>query len=697
MRRPTAALGGMILGSLLVVTSACQTKPEARPVQPEAELKYKQAVLEQDVAVTDQLCRNQCLLHVNQMYASLNHADPKKIKETMREMQSKHGHIISLNWIPVQTGSGTSGSSPSAGAPAAPGGTTVPSGPDAGAAGSSGNAGVPGASGASSAPSGSGTSPSASSGEIVSGKLSKELAKSAQPYIEEAKKAASQGNAYQSPNFTVADKPYFVLNVPAPDKKSSVVAVVRQHILQEVSNHQRKNLRLQSFHSDKSRWKIESVDTDTLRSKRVTHPDDHEGTSHYERHDVVVQFNRPLHEAELSRIRTEIGATKVKLIGNTYIITARSLEARQLMDYFRKRQDVRFAEPHYIYETNDLSRGTKPLSWFFDWWPGSRSDNSGRARSGAGEQAAEQPDVIPNDVLFNKYQWNLPITNTLRGWNFNKGTQDVKVAIVDTGADVNHEDLKGQLIEGYNVLDPTAQPMDDVGHGTHVAGIIGAQVNNGLGVAGMTWYNKIMPVKALDSSGVGSTYAVAQGIIWATDHGAKVINLSLGNYASSDFLHDAIKYAYDRDVVLIAASGNDNTERPGYPAAYPEVFAVAATDSSNGRASFSNYGDYIDVAAPGVSIASTYPQNQYAALSGTSMACPHVTALAALLRSANPSLKNTEVMELMRQTATDIGDKGRDTSFGFGLINVDKAVEAALGRGPVQAGLPGTKPAPVAP
>ncbi|EGL17596.1 hypothetical protein HMPREF9413_0439, partial [Paenibacillus sp. HGF7] len=301
MRRPTAALGGMILGSLLVVTSACQTKPEARNIQPEAELKYKQALVEQDVAVTDQLCRNQCLLHVNQMYASLNQADPKKIKETLKDMQSKHGHIIMLDWIPAKSDPGVvPGKSPSSVLPD----SFTKTG--SGTSGGSGTTGAPETPGASSTPSGSGSSGSAAgASEIVSGKLSKELAKSAQPYIEEAKKAASQGNAYQSPNFTVADKPYFVLNVPAPDKKSSVVAVVRQHILQEVSNHQRKNLRLQSFHSDKSRWKIESVDTDTLRSKRVTHPDDHEGTSHYERHDVVVQFNRPPREAELSRIRTE--------------------------------------------------------------------------------------------------------------------------------------------------------------------------------------------------------------------------------------------------------------------------------------------------------------------------------------------------------------------------------------------------------
>ena len=175
----------------------------------------------------------------------------------------------------------------------------------------------------------------------------------------------------------------------------------------------------------------------------------------------------------------------------------------------------------------------------------------------------------------------------------------------------------------------------------------------------MSWYNKVLPVKVLDQTGAGSTYSVAQGIIWAADHGAKVMNLSLGNYADSGFLHDAIQYAYDKDVALIAASGNDNTEQPGFPAAYPEVFAVAASDSQNEKAPFSNYGDYIDVTAPGVSIASTYPNNQYAALSGTSMASPHVTALAALIRSANPNLKNTDVYDIMRKSAQDLGDKGR--------------------------------------
>jgi subtilisin family serine protease len=334
------------------------------------------------------------------------------------------------------------------------------------------------------------------------------------------------------------------------------------------------------------------------------------------------------------------------------------------MAYFQK-WNVEYAEPHFLYLTNTLV----PLS--------RQEKNPAPAPAPAASQ--ENLTITPNDSLYRRYQWNLPLIETELGWDINKGSDNVIVAVVDTGVDVNHPDLKDQIVEGINVVNTGALPLDDVGHGTHVAGVIGAIVNNNLGVAGMSWYNRVMPVKVLDQSGAGSTYAVAQGIIWATDHGAKVINMSLGNYADANFLHDAIRYAYDHDVVMIAASGNDNTDRPGFPAAYPEVFAVAAADANKNKASFSNYGDYIDVAAPGVSIASTYPNNQYAALSGTSMASPHVTALAALIRSTNPSLKNTEVMQLMRDTAQDVGPKGKDNYFGYGLIDVAAALKSAKG------------------
>ncbi|WP_312150006.1 S8 family peptidase, partial [Paenibacillus odorifer] len=306
-------------------------------------------------------------------------------------------------------------------------------------------------------------------------------------------------------------------------------------------------------------------------------------------------------------------------------------------------------EPHYMYLTNDTI--TKNA----------------------------EGTVTPNDMLFSTYQWNLPAIETELGWNLSKGSKEVVVAVVDTGVQINHPDLQGKLLTGYNAITNGSTPEDDVGHGTHVSGIIGALVNNGEGVAGISWYNKILPVKALDNSGAGTTYSVAEGIIWAADNGAKVINLSLGNYADSQFLHDAIKYAYDRDIVLVSAAGNDNTERPGYPAAYPEVIAVAATNASGEKASFSNYGDYIDVAAPGESIASTYPDSQYAALSGTSMASPHVAALAGLVRSLNPNLTNKEVMDLMTKNAVDLGTSGHDKYFGWGQVDIYKTLQAASG------------------
>ena len=247
--------------------------------------------------------------------------------------------------------------------------------------------------------------------------------------------------------------------------------------------------------------------------------------------------------------------------------------------------------------------------------------------------------------------------------------------MVDTGVDLNHPDLKKRLTKGYNVLEENHFADDDNGHGTHVAGIIASETNNREGVAGLTWYNKIMPIKAVGAEGYGTSFDIAKGIIWAVDHGADVINMSLGNYQSSSWLKEAIDYAYNRDVVLIAAAGNENTSRPSFPASYPQVLSVAAIDYTGNRASFSNFGDYIDVAAPGDLIASTYLNQQYASLSGTSMASPHVAGLAGLLRSVNPDLSNRDVMQIIENTAFDLGMPGKDFEFGSGLIDVQHALK----------------------
>ncbi|MGO4184882.1 S8 family peptidase [Paenibacillus sp. TAF43_2] len=462
-------------------------------------------------------------------------------------------------------------------------------------------------------------------------------------YVSEAKSQVSKGAKFESPSFTAKNgSRYMVLGVP--DSKHTgigVVGVIKQDILKSVEHHQKRNLRLVPYPAE-GNYKIESVKPNSTIDTTVRTGEDNGNASHYHVRDVVVHFVKPLSGSELEQVKRDINAEWVKQVGDTFIFRSRNIETDQLVRYFKQKWNTEYTEPHYLYMTNESSAA-----------------------------------IVPNDALYSEYQWNLPSIETEKGWSLSKGSDKVIIAVLDTGVQSNHPDLKGKLAEGKNIVDENAAPDDDVGHGTHVSGIIGATVNNNEGVAGLSWYNKIMPVKVLDSSGAGSTYSVAQGIIWAVDHGAKVINMSLGNYAQADFLHDAIKYAYDHDVVMIAASGNDNTDRPGYPAAYPEVFAVAATNSSKEKASFSNYGDYIDVAAPGDSIASTYPGSQYAALSGTSMASPHVAALAGLIRSINPELSNVEVMEIMRKSAIDLGAKGKDDFFGYGEIDVDKALQAA--------------------
>ncbi len=483
------------------------------------------------------------------------------------------------------------------------------------------------------------------------GELDAELLAMAGPYMAKAKKAAESGRPYESPQLKRDGESYFVLGVPAVNGHSSLIGLVHQDILNKVAEHQKKNLRIVVY-PDEKRWRIKATDPDTLNDVKVRDAEDNEGKSHYHKNEVVVKFRKQPTPLQLAQIQRDIHCLETKKIGNTYVFRSRYFTAKQMMDYF-KRWGIEYVEPHFLYLTNETA-----------------------ARNAAGDADGANGET-PNDVLFQRYQWNLPITKTLQGWHLGKGSENVKVAVIDTGVDLNHEDLQGHLLKGVNFVDENEAPQDDVGHGTHVAGVISALVNNVDGVAGMTWYNRIIPVKVLDQTGAGSTYTVAKGIIWAVDHGAKVINMSLGNYVDAEFLHDAVKYAFDRDVVLIAASGNDNTDKPGYPAAYPEVFAVSATDWHRERASFSNYGDYIDVTAPGVNIASTFMNNQYAALSGTSMASPHVTALAALIRSANPKLKNTEIMDIMRQTAIDLGAKGKDPYYGYGQIDVVKALQYA--------------------
>ncbi|UQD50821.1 peptidase S8 [Bacillus methanolicus] len=361
--------------------------------------------------------------------------------------------------------------------------------------------------------------------------------------------------------------------------------------------------------------------------------------SHYHKREVTVKFSRHPDNLEIARMTNDINGNVVKYLDSTIVFKSNELSTSELIQYFNSQPDVIFAEPNYIYLQNQIS--------------------------------------FPNDLLYREqYQWNLPVIQTEAGWDITKGDEKIIIAVVDTGVDLNHPDLRKRLTKGYNVLENNDYPDDDNGHGTHVAGIIASETNNREGIAGITWYNKIMPIKAMGAEGYGSTFDIAKGIIWAADHGAKVINLSLGNYHPSSLMKEAVKYAFEKNAVIISAAGNDNSNHPSFPAAYPEVLGVSAVSYSGQRAPFSNYGDYIDVSAPGVQIPSTYFNKQYAALSGTSMASPHVAGLAGLILSANPNLTNKDVMNIIKSTAYDLGAPGKDNDFGSGLIDVQKALQA---------------------
>jgi thermitase len=255
-------------------------------------------------------------------------------------------------------------------------------------------------------------------------------------------------------------------------------------------------------------------------------------------------------------------------------------------------------------------------------------------------------------------------------------TGGAKVGIVDTGILSTHEDLAGKTADcGQSVGGAVSSGacLDDNGHGTHVAGTIAGIANNGRGVAGVAFNSPLSICKALSGPlGQGTTADVASCITWLTDRGVRVISMSLGGGASTT-LENAVRYAARRDVVLVAAAGNDGNATLNYPAAYAEVVSVAATDSRDVRASFSNANADVEIAAPGVAVVSTYNDGGYRSLSGTSMATPHVAGVTAVIRTRNPAFSAAQARSKLDASVDDKGAAGRDTSYGFGRVNLVKA------------------------
>ncbi|QGN57668.1 S8 family serine peptidase [Nostocoides sp. HKS02] len=286
---------------------------------------------------------------------------------------------------------------------------------------------------------------------------------------------------------------------------------------------------------------------------------------------------------------------------------------------------------------------------------------------------------VPNDEYYSTTAPYLDAISAPAAWDVHQGDATVKIAVVDSGVDVSHPDLVGRISDTYNAVDSGTDVTDTVGHGTFVAGVAAATGNNGIGVAGAAMGASVMAVKVADSTGQIWSDAEAAGIDWAADHGAKVINLSLGSDTPTQLESDAVAYAQGKGVLVVAAAGNDATTTPSYPAAYPQVVAVGATDAAGHRAPFSEYGSWVTVGAPGTGIHSTTPtsgtidfQPNYDVADGTSFSSPLVAAEAALLWSMRPAVNAADVRAAIVRSAHGYAGLG----LGAGQVDFRAAQDA---------------------
>lgn len=282
-----------------------------------------------------------------------------------------------------------------------------------------------------------------------------------------------------------------------------------------------------------------------------------------------------------------------------------------------------------------------------------------------------------NDTYIGE-EWAIKATESDSAWVKVNQKKEIKVAVVDTGVDYTQPDLKNKVLSGlgYNFIDNNSNVMDDNWHGTFVAGIIAAEAGNGQGVAGITGKLdvKIIPVKVIDKDGNCFSDIVAEGIRYAVDKGADIINLSVNFISSDPYIKEAVKYAYQKGVLVVASSGNDNKNCDKLsPAGDKGVYTVAALDDELNKAVFSDYGSLVQISAPGVNIMSTLPEGQFDVRSGTSMAAPIVSGIAAILKAEDPGLKPDDLMKLMNNSASPITDQGK-LGLGHGVVNANNAI-----------------------
>ncbi|MBW1676218.1 MAG: S8 family serine peptidase [Deltaproteobacteria bacterium] len=291
----------------------------------------------------------------------------------------------------------------------------------------------------------------------------------------------------------------------------------------------------------------------------------------------------------------------------------------------------------------------------------------------AEEDRLVPPEEISANDPYYDYAWHLGKIKAPSAWETSMG-DGVVVAVLDTGVDEDHPDLFGQTVPGWNIYDDDDDTSDVYGHGTRVAGTVAAASDNGIGVTSIAWHALVMPVRISRPDGYAYISDIAEGITWAADNGAKVANISY-DVSASPTIQNAASYMRESGGVVVVAGGNREGYRSIEPS--PALISVGATDSSDVRALFSAYGEYLDLVAPGVGIYSTRRGGDYSAASGTSFSSPIVAAVAALVMSVNPALDPAQVDTILRESADDLGDEGDDIYYGSGRVNAAEAVLAA--------------------
>jgi subtilisin family serine protease len=293
--------------------------------------------------------------------------------------------------------------------------------------------------------------------------------------------------------------------------------------------------------------------------------------------------------------------------------------------------------------------------------------------------------AVPNDYWWPS-EWSQIKVNAPKAWDTTTGTSGAVIAVVDTGVDLAQPDLQGSFVPGYDTVNGDSDPSDDDGHGTLVAGVAAARGNNTIGVASYCWNCSLMPVKGLGAQLSGTTAQAAAGITWAADHGARVINMSWGTTSDSSTLSSAINYAHSKGVVLVAAAGNYGTTGKVYPAAYPSVIGVAGTDGTDSLYSWSSYGSWVKVAAPGCNY-TTGRSGWYGTFCGTSSASPAVAGIAGLLVSQFPNATNTQIEQAIESSAVNVGSFVQ-----YGRVDAAAALAAMGGGSTGGGGTTGTAP-----